>query len=488
MTNFFTETKTNEVIELSSTSSEVENLSLERALLWKLDYHILPLLYLAYIITFIDRANIGNVKIEGMLTDLDMKGNDYNIALIVYAVPFILLELPSSLALRRYRPGNYIAFIMFGWGVATLGAGITRSYAGLLVCRFLVGCFEAGLIPSCTFLMNQYYKKFEFQRRYSFFFTSSHIGGAFSGLLTYALVKMNNIGGYAGWRWVFIIEGLFTILLAITSFFLIVPLPEDVTFLTPSEKTLLLKRLEGDHLTATSEDKTPLTLSQIIKIMTHWKIVLPLLACFACNIATSATTAFQPTVLKNLGFTSSSAQIHTIPVYMSGLFFCLLFGFASDLTRIRYPYVLFGSAITLVGWTLELAAVKHIDVSTGLGWPHQRYAGIFLLLIGFSIELPILIVWAGSNLKGRKERVVGFATLIGGSQLGNLVSANVFIAKQEKCGFKTGMATGVGVGCLGVLAVSVFFGGLWWENGGLEKRESDGGDGTGDERGFRNVF
>ena len=68
------------------------------------------------------------------------------------------------------------------------------------------------------------------------------------------------------------------------------------------------------------------------------------------------------------------------------------------------------------------------------------------------------------------------------------MSANVFIAKQEKCGFKTGMATRVGVGCLGVLAVSVFFGGLWWENGGLEKRESDGGDGTGDEREFRNVF
>ena len=105
-----------EAIELSSTSSSAENSSLERKLLWKLDFHILPLLFLAYIITFIDRANIGNVKIEGMLTDLEMVGNDYNMALNVYAVPFILLELPSSLALRRYRPGNYIAFIMFGWG------------------------------------------------------------------------------------------------------------------------------------------------------------------------------------------------------------------------------------------------------------------------------------------------------------------------------------------------------------------------------------
>ncbi len=105
-----------EAIELSSNSSSAENSSLERPLQWKVDLHILPLLFFAYIITFIDRANIGNVKIDGMLTDLEMVGNDYNMALNVYAVPYILLDLPSSLALRRYRPGNYIAFVMFGWG------------------------------------------------------------------------------------------------------------------------------------------------------------------------------------------------------------------------------------------------------------------------------------------------------------------------------------------------------------------------------------
>jgi len=116
MANLFPKKTSSEALELSSTSSADEKSSLERALLRKLDLRILPLLFLAYITTFIDRANIGNVKIEGMLTDLEMKGNDYNMALILYAVPFILLELPSSLALRRYKPGNYIAFIMFGWG------------------------------------------------------------------------------------------------------------------------------------------------------------------------------------------------------------------------------------------------------------------------------------------------------------------------------------------------------------------------------------
>jgi len=104
-------------------------------------------------------------------------------------------------------------------------------------------------------------------------------------------------------------------------------------------------------------------------------------------------------------------------------------------------------------------------------------------MIGFSIELPILIGWAGSNLKGRKEKIVAYATLIGGSQLGNLVSANVFFARQEKCGFRTGMWTGVGVGNLGVLAVCAFAAGLWWENRRLGKKE-----GNSEERRIQNVL
>jgi hypothetical protein len=173
---------------------------------------------------------------------------------------------------------------------------------------------------------------------------------------------------------------------------------------------------------------------------------------------------------------------------MVAMFFCLLFGCLSDLIQLRFPFVLLGSLITLLGWILELAAVKHIDVTTGLGWPGQRYAGVFLMNIGFSIQLPILIGRVGNCLKGRKERVVGFATLIGGSQVGNLVSANVFFARQEKCGYRTGMATGVGVGVLGVLAVTVFWAGLWWENRKLEERESAGGEEGVWYRGFRNVL
>lgn len=172
---------------------------------------------------------------------------------------------------------------------------------------------------------------------------------------------------------------------------------------------------------------------------------------------------------------------------MTSFFFILAFGYLSDLSRRRFPFVLAGGIITLVGWVLELAAVSYINPNTGLGWPRQRYAGMFLISIGFSAQLPIIIGWVSNFLRGRKQRAVGFATLIGGSQLGNLVSANVFIAKQEKCGFKTGFATGVGVGVMGILAVCALFAGLWWENRKLDRMERDG-EGEGDVRAFRNTL
>ena len=99
-----------QAIEPSPTSSSADNTTSEFPLLWNVDLHIMPLLYLNYIITLIDRANIGNTKIEGMLADLDMVGNDYNIALIVYAVPFILLEFVVEFGIQEISAGELYFF------------------------------------------------------------------------------------------------------------------------------------------------------------------------------------------------------------------------------------------------------------------------------------------------------------------------------------------------------------------------------------------
>jgi hypothetical protein len=102
-----------ETLILSPSPSKAINPSTFRL---KLDLHILPILYFLLMIMFIDRANMGNVKIEGILEDLKMGGNDYNVALLVYTAPFFALELPSALMLRRVEPRAWVGAIMAGWG------------------------------------------------------------------------------------------------------------------------------------------------------------------------------------------------------------------------------------------------------------------------------------------------------------------------------------------------------------------------------------
>ena len=119
----------------------------ERALLWKIDYHLIPILFVLYMFAFLDRVNIGNARIQGLTQDLKMSGSMYNIASEILFVPYILLEVPSNLIIKRVRPSYWLSGLMFFWGVSTVCQGVVSSYGGFIVCRVFLGVFEAGVFP-----------------------------------------------------------------------------------------------------------------------------------------------------------------------------------------------------------------------------------------------------------------------------------------------------------------------------------------------------
>ena len=128
----------------------------ERKLLWKCDIHIIPILFLLFLLAFLDRTNIGNARIQGLERDLGMdpRGNKYNIALLVFFVPYILFEVPSNLIIKRLAPSTWLSAIMVLWGIATIGQGLIHTFGGLVAMRLLVGLFEAGLFPGCIYLIS----------------------------------------------------------------------------------------------------------------------------------------------------------------------------------------------------------------------------------------------------------------------------------------------------------------------------------------------
>lgn len=119
----------------------------EKKLLWKLDLHVLPILWILYMFAFLDRVNIGNAKIQGLTKDLHMSGAQYNVASMILFVPYILLEVPSNIVLKKVAPSMWLSGLMFFWGITTMCQGFVHTYSELLVCRVLLGVFEAGVFP-----------------------------------------------------------------------------------------------------------------------------------------------------------------------------------------------------------------------------------------------------------------------------------------------------------------------------------------------------
>lgn len=119
----------------------------DRKLLQKLDWHLIPTLTLLYLLSFLDRVNIGQAKLDGLTVSLKLSSTQYNACLSVFFVTYVVFEIPSNLILKRMRPSRWIPLIMVAWGIVMTLMGLVRSYVDLLICRLFLGAFESGLFP-----------------------------------------------------------------------------------------------------------------------------------------------------------------------------------------------------------------------------------------------------------------------------------------------------------------------------------------------------
>lgn len=159
-------------------------------------------------------ANANGTK-SSLSLDLHLPATGYNTALTIFFIPYILFEIPSNIILKRLSPRVWLSICMFAFGLVTICQGLVQSYSGLLATRFFLGVAEAGMFPGCFYLIGMWYRRHEAQKRFSFFFSSTTLAGAFGGLLASAISKMNGIRGYAAWRWIFILEGILTCVVAV---------------------------------------------------------------------------------------------------------------------------------------------------------------------------------------------------------------------------------------------------------------------------------
>ncbi|KAG5746220.1 hypothetical protein H9Q70_011096 [Fusarium xylarioides] len=181
--------------------------ALESKLRWKMDLRILPTATIIYLLCFIDRANIGNAKIAGLEADLKMQGYDFNISLSIFYISYILFEIPLNLLCKRIGPGWFIPSCCVGFGICTTCAAFVNDFSTLCGLRFLLGVFEAAMLPANVYYLSRWYRHSELTFRLSFVIISASLAGAFGGLLASAILRLESFGSLHSWRMIFAIEG-----------------------------------------------------------------------------------------------------------------------------------------------------------------------------------------------------------------------------------------------------------------------------------------
>ncbi|KAK5938679.1 hypothetical protein PMZ80_008870 [Knufia obscura] len=417
-------------------------------ILRKIDWRLLPVLTILYLLAFIDRGNIGNAKVAGMNTDLELTGNhtdNYKVFFLTYAT----LEVPCNLILKMFkRPSYWICLIMTSWGIIMTCMGVVKGFTGLWTTRLLLGVFEAGFFPAATYLLTVWYVRWEVQSRLAIFFSTASMAGAFSGLLAFALSQMDGIGGLAGWRWIFIMEGIVTVALGVAVPWILPDSPQLCTFLTPAEKAFIDRRLARDSGTEHGKLQTQegYQFSSVKNALLDWKIWFCCLIYNGGSIPIYGFTYTVPTIITELGYTGQQAQLLTMPPYFCGAIATVVFSYLADKKRIRWPFIVIPYSIALIGF-IGLISIPHPR------YPGLTYGLLFLIPIGVYPPIVALISWVGNNLSPTWKRATGMALLITLGNYGGAIGSNIFLQKQKPHYW---LGYGFSIGILAVAIVSTF--------------------------------
>ncbi|KAF6236749.1 hypothetical protein HO173_005040 [Letharia columbiana] len=428
----------------------------EKALLRKIDIRVIPILFIIYLAAFLDRVNIANALTLRLPKDLHLKGNESNVALTIFFVPYVLFEVPSNILMKRFKPHVWLSGCILAFGIVMLCQGFVQSYSGLLATRFFLGLAEAGVFPGCFYLISFWYKREESQRRFTVFWSSVLFASMFGGLLASAIANMQGVRGYSSWRWIFILEGIATIIIGIGAYFLVADFPADASWLSAEEKEFVIARTGTDEGAA-----PPITVRQIVSFFGNVKNIIGGFMYFAVIVPIYSYSYFAPTIVKTLGYSTVETQLHTVPPAAAALALCLLSAYLSDRLRLRFPFIFFGFLLTIVGLAILL---------TTHGGFHLRYLGICFVAMGCFSAGPIIVCWYVMNLNGHMERSIGSAWMIGFGNTGGFVATFCFLAKDAPF-YHIGYSICMGATCIGALAVVLYAGLVILENNAARKRD-----------------
>ncbi len=352
-----------------------------------------------------------------------------------------------------------------------IGMGFVRTWNALAGLRIVLGILEAGFFPSCVYLLSTWYTRYEVGKRNAAFYLLGCMSGAFAGLLAAGIMQMAGLGGLSGWRWIFVIQGIITCVLAGIGAWLLVDFPDSTghsvwRFLTDRERAWVIARVNADRGDA---KLPPFRLGAYLRNgASDWRVWAYGMLFFNTTTMTYALAYFLPIILVgNMGFSVLEAQCLTAPPYVFTAIVAWGTSWAGDRWRLRGPIVVFNNLLCLAG--LPLVGFHPS--------PAVRYFGVFLLTAGANSNVPAVMSYQANNVRGQWKRAFSSALFVGFGGLGGICGSLVF-RSQDSPTYHPGIYACITV-CLlslvlvGVISTSIYFDHKRADCGAVELEASD---------------
>jgi MFS family permease len=392
--------------------------AIEKKLVRKIDLRSLPILIILFLLNVLDRNAIANARLGGLEDTLGIDDVQYQTAVMVLWAGYISMMVPSNMLLSIFKPRVYLPTVVIIWGIVSGATGFVQNYAGLVALRFLVGVTEAPYFPGCIFFLSCWYTRKELPSRIATFYSGYTLSSAFGGLIAAGIVDgMEGLGGYPSWRWIFILEGALTVIMAFAGYALLPNYPANTSFLSAEETAMAQWRLDRENDGVADEVKESVFVG-LKSALTDAKVYL-LVFIQTCAVVSMSFTYFFPSIVKTLGFPRVETLLLTAPPYFLAFLFSILNSWHSGRSNERCFHIVGACVISAVGQIISMSTYN-----TG-----GRYFAMFLQAMGAFSAFQVILSWVSATIqrpKGKRAVALALATAV--SNATNIATAYLYPA------------------------------------------------------------
>ncbi|OAL52629.1 alternative sulfate transporter [Pyrenochaeta sp. DS3sAY3a] len=392
----------------------------------KLDLIIMPLLTLGFFCLQLDRGNIANAITDDFMEDIGITQDQFNVGQQMLSLGIVLFEIPANMCLYRVGPGKWLTLQLFLFGTVSTFQAWQSNYASFITTRFLLGITESGFIPGGLWTLSTWYTRSETAKRVMIFYFGNQFGQASAKLLAFGILHMRGVGGKAGWFWLFVLMGGFTIL---SGFVLGFCLPDSfkkphstflpkVNIFTEREIHILRTRVHRDE-PAKSRKKKKIGLPAFKKAFTNWRMWCHFAITMCNNGPQRAFDTYAPSIVRSFGF----GQLRANAMAAVGLFIQIPVSFSfswfSDRFDRRGETVMAGLSCHLLGYIFN-------RIFTEISNRNARYFGVVWTQTFGTFSHPLNITWMSLTCTDSEERALAMALVIMGANIAGIYGAQIF--------------------------------------------------------------